>query len=481
MNQESGQTRGHTILLVVCAAVFVAVLNGTMVGVALPTIGDEFSLSSVALGWLVTGYFLAYASAIPLVGRLTSIYQMRNLFATGLIIFSLGSLFCALAPGYVTLLVARLLQAMGAATVQGLTPGVVSVVSSRSARGSAMGWIGAAVGIGAAIGPVVGGIVTGAIGWRYPFVFVALLSFALLLFVKSLPEEHQGNAQGSDWVGVLLLGGAVASALLALTSLAQKPDTAASPLLWITIAGLAVAVLWLRQRLSALSIFPPGLLRNRSYMLLASMGLLVLGMNITIEVALPLLLSRANGLPTQYLGLALLPQAIAVIAVAPLGGRLIDRSGVSCPTVAGALIAAVALLLLSTLGVGGPVWAVSLLGAAVASGAVLAKIATTVGVSLVVRDGDRTFALALNETSLILGASIGTALFYLTLDARGTGPATNPLYSGPSLGWANAFSDAFLFLAAPLLAILILSMVLSLTENRVRGPQSAGASKKQSL
>ena len=134
-----------------------------------------------------------------------------------------------------------------------------------------------------------------------------------------------------------------------------------------------------------------------------------------------------------------------------------DRFGVALPTVLGVAACVVAVVLLSGLGVGGPVWLTGALVAVVAAGTTLAKIATSTGVSLAVPEENLPSGISVNEMVWISGTSVGTALFSAVAAARsGASGAINPLHSGPGVG----YSDAFLSLAVPLLALLAISFTL---------------------
>ena len=101
------------LLPVIVSAVFIIVMNGSMVNVALPTIGEEFGVSEGQAGWVISGYLLVFAVGIPLYGRLADVYSLRKAFSVGLVGFAAGSLVCALAPNLPVLVAGRVLQAAG--------------------------------------------------------------------------------------------------------------------------------------------------------------------------------------------------------------------------------------------------------------------------------------------------------------------------------------------------------------------------------
>jgi MFS family permease len=205
------------------------------------------------------------------------------------------------------------------------------------------------------------------------------------------------------------------------------------------------------------------LLKNRAFVWLCVATLLLVGVIIAVEVAVPLPLAGIGGLGPTQIGLVLMPAALITIVWGPVSGGIVDRLGVALPTVLGVAACVIAVVLLS--GVGGPAWVTGALVAVVAAGTTLAKIATSTGVSLAVPEENLPSGISVNEMVWISGTSVGTALFSAVAAARsGATQAVNPLHSGPGVG----YSDAFLALAVPLLVLLALSSTLRGTGGKPR-------------
>jgi DHA2 family metal-tetracycline-proton antiporter-like MFS transporter/DHA2 family florfenicol/chloramphenicol resistance protein-like MFS transporter len=455
---RSAAVYSRLLLPFLCATACAVVLNGTMLPVALPEIGRALSLGPVLLGWVMTGYFVANGVAIPFFGRLADRHGLGHVYGTGLLTFFLGSAACALAPGYAFLMAGRLVQGVGAAAVVGLAPAAVGLAYPPERRGAAIGYIGATVGVGAAIGPLFGGLVTDLLGWRWLFAAGVLFGALAPLARRTLPTGERAAGGRLDLAGGLLLGLALTGGLLALTLGAEAGWTSPAVAACAATAVLSSAGLVLRQRAAESPFVPRALLRNRPYAWLAAVTLLLVGINITVEISLPLPLADVNGLSPSEIGIVLLAPAVATFAFNPVAGRLVDRLGPVVPLRAGVFVLVVAVVLLSGFGVGGPVWATSATVAVISAAATLVKIAQNVGVSLAVGKEDLPSGMAIGETLWIFGVSVGSALFYSALTARdGAAEALNPLHVGPGA----AYSDAFLLLAAPLLLILLVSPKLS--------------------
>src|SRR5215210_8346082 len=150
-------TSTRLFLAVVASSVFVTVLTATMISVLIPLIRAEFAASAAQVGWVVTGYSLAYAIGVPLYGRISDFFGVRRVFTMGLLGFAAGGVICALAPSFAILVMGRIVQGVGGAAVPALASVAVAKVLPPGQRGSALGVVASSVGIGAVVGPIVGG------------------------------------------------------------------------------------------------------------------------------------------------------------------------------------------------------------------------------------------------------------------------------------------------------------------------------------
>ena len=452
------------MLAFVCATVFAIVLNGTMLPVARPVIGDALSLGPVSLGWIITGYFLVNGVAIPFFGRLADIYGVAPLYALGLATFFLGSLLCVFAPGFVLLMAGRLVQGTGAAAVVGLGLTAVSLVFPPERRGRSLGLVGAAVGAGAAAGPVFGGIITDLFGWRMLFVAGAVFGALAPLAFRMLPRGARSPGERLDLTGGVLFAFALGGILLALTVGAEDGWGGSVVLGSTGVAVVASAGFAYRQATAAVPFVPRALLSDRPYVWLCAATLLLVGVIVAVEVAVPLTLAELNGLGATLVGLVLLPSALLTVIWGPASGSIVDRFGVAWPTAAGAAVCVAGVVLLSAFGVGGPSWVTGALVVVVGLGTTMSKIAISTGVSLAVPEENLPSGIAVNEMVWISGISVGTALFSAVATARANAPnPLNPLHAGAGVG----YSDAYLVLAVPLILAL-----LSATKLRGTGKKS---------
>ncbi len=456
-------------LAVVCAAVFFSVLNGTMINVALPIIGRDLNIEPARLGWILTGYLLVFGVSVPFYGRLADRYGARRLFVLGLWVYAGASLLSALAGSYGTLMAARLLQACGAAAIPGLGMALVSGVYPGERRGSAMGVVSAAVGTGAAIGPTIGGLVSGRFGWNYLFLLSALAGLLIPFALKVLPFERSEGGEGLDLPGGVLLGFAIGGALLAATEGSRGDFGAPVVVGAATVSVLAGLLLALRQMTTSTPFIPRELLRNRRYLALIAISFTSMSANLATLVALPLMLTEFNRLRPEQVGLVLLPEAAVFTVLGVVAGRMVDRVGTRNPIRLGLLTMLFSLLGFSVFGAGAPAWLVGAVMVSLSAGFAFVNSPLTTSVSLIVSPQRLSSGLSINSMFFFLGGGFGAALLSAILTLReGTQNALNPVY----VGRADAYSDAFLLLALPVVAALALSLALPSTRRVVEEPKS---------
>lgn len=458
-----GARAARRTLILVSTAILSSVLSGTMTNIALPSIGRDLAIEPARLGWLVTGYLLVFGISVPFYGRLADRLGARRLFVTGLCIFALGSLLCAVASSYLWLLAGRVIQGMGSGAIPGLGVALVSRAYPPERRGSVLGIVNAAVGSGAAIGPTLGGLIVGTLGW--PFVFgVTALSGLLAPFAwRVIPRGDRYVDEPIDLPGGILLSLTIAGALLAATEASRGDLSAPLVLGSVAVAIIAAGLLMLRQRMEAAPFIPRDLLGNRRFVALVTLSLISMGINLPIFVSVPLLLTAFNHLEPIQIGLALMPEAICFTLLSSVAGRVVDRVGSRVPVRAGLAVMLVALASLSTFGAGAPVWVVSLLVATLSAGFAFVNSPLTTSISLLLPAARLSSGLSMNSMLFFVGGALGTALISAVLTARATAQNSfNPLYAGPAI----AFSDGFFVMS--ILWVVAFALTVALPQRGYR-------------
>ena len=458
--EEARSKRSTRLLLaVLISTVFVAVLNTSMVNVSVPNIREEFGATEGQVGWVITGYLLVYAVGIPLYGRVSDLFSLKQTFTLGLVVFAIGSLFCALAPNLLFLVFGRILQAAGGAAVPALASASVAKVLPPGHRGTALGLIFSSVGVGAAVGPVVGGVVDSTLGWHYLFYGTLLLTLLLIPFaLRELPHTESTEDRSFDLPGGILLGLAAGLFLFGITQ--GQVAGFASFTSWGSFVGAALAAIGFVWRITTAThpFVSPSLFRNPGFVAATMVGFFSMLANVSSLVFVPLLISTVNELPSGAAALALTPGAVALAILAPFAGRLSDRIGFRVPVFAGLSAMLLSVLFLSTFGAGASpiVVAAGMLG--LGTGFAFVNSPATNAAAATLGRKEAGVGLGIYQALFFLGGGTGPAVIGAFLAARreAAAEALNPLYTLD----AASFSDAFLVIGAALLLAFVASLKL---------------------
>ncbi len=456
-------------LPVVAVAVFVSVLTATMINVLIPVIRDEFGASAVQVGWVVTGYALAYAIGVPLYGKVSDLFGVRRVFTLGLLGFASGGLICALAPSFAVLVLGRVVQGIGGAAIPALAFVAVAKVLPPGERGAALGIIASSVGIGSAVGPIAGGAVGQIFGWRPLFYGTLVLMLLLIpIALRVLPDGGSKGERNFDLAGGALLGLAAGLFLFGITQ--GQVAGFASISSWGSFlgAGLAAALFWLRITSAPHPFVSPKLFRNRAYVAAVIVGFFTMLANVSALVFVPLLVVGVNGLSPAAAGLALTPGAVALAILSPLSGRLSDRIGVRIPILAGLTVMAISVFFISAFGAGASPILISIGMLGIGAGFAFSNPPTANAAANTLPTEEVGAGMGIFQGFLFLGGGAGPALIGAFLAARkeASSGAINPLYGLD----AGPFSDAFL--AMVLAVIIALIAAFGLRDNIETNKQS---------
>jgi EmrB/QacA subfamily drug resistance transporter len=333
-------------LAAVGSGVLLSTIDGSIVNISLGTLVTAFDSNLNVVEWVVLAYLLTITCLLLLMGRLGDMFGKRRVYAAGFVIFTVASALCALSPNIGALIGFRVLQAVGAAMVQAVGPALLVTAFPPQERGTALGAIGSFVAVGILIGPALGGILLRYVGWESIF-FVNIpvgIVGTWLTFRSIAPDKPAPGGQVFDVTGALLMMAALLGLLLALTEgpLWGWGDPRVAALLALFVVAGAAFLLWerrFRQPMINLAMF------RRPVFSLNLLAGFVLFLGLAFNLLLtPLFLQFVYGFDLQTTGLALMALPLTLSLVSPLSGRLSDRIGPRSLTVAGLLVAAVALL-----------------------------------------------------------------------------------------------------------------------------------------
>ena len=349
---EYSSAAGRGVVLAAVLGSGMAMLDGTVVNVALKTIGKDLDASLAQLQWITNGYLLLLASLILLGGALGDRLGRRRVFLVGVVWFAAASVLCGLAPGPTLLITARVLQGIGGAL---LTPGSLAIIEAVFVREDRSRAIGAWSGLGsvaAAIGPFVGGGLVQYADWRWIFLINApLAAVTVWVTLKYVPESRAQSEGPFDVVGAAL----AATFLGGLTYCLIEWGTAlALPALAVGIAAGA-AFLTVEHR-SAHPMMPLSMFSSRNFSAANAMTLLVYAALGAVVFFLVIDLQTVGGYGALEAGLATLPLTVVMLFLAARGGALGARIGPRVPMTVGPVVMGVAVAWLSLVGAGTSYW-----------------------------------------------------------------------------------------------------------------------------
>jgi len=413
--------RGLLILLVLCGAQFLVVLDATIVNVALPSIQRALHFTEQNLQWVASGYALTFAGFLLLGGRAADRLGRRRVFMAGVLLFIAASLAGGLATSSGMLIGARLVQGLGGAMMSPAALSLLTTSFQGENRAKALGIYGSIGGAGGAAGVLFGGLLTSGPGWRWVLFVNVPLGIAIVL---AAPRLVSGARQASrlrdlDVPGALLVTGAL---LLLVYGLTRAPDVGwASARTIGEFAGAAVllAVFVINEARSARALLPLRTFRLPGVTSANGAALLQFSAVIPVFFFLTLYLQQVLGYSALRAGLAFLPLAAGVILIAPAASRLVSRFGPAPTLIAGPLVFAGGLAYLSRLPVHGSYLTDILPGLAmVAVGAGLGFVSIINAATRGVPRSDAGVAAGLVNTMQRIGSSVGLAVLTAVAAAR---------------------------------------------------------------
>lgn len=434
---ELGRRRKTGILLICCLSLLIVGLDVTAVNVALPSIQGDLDARLSGLQWTVGGYTVVMASLLMLAGSTADRFGRKRTFVAGLVVFSLASLLCSLAPTVELLVLARVVQAVGGAM---MNPVAMSIITNTFTvpreRAQAVGVWGAVFGLSMALGPLVGGTLVDTLGWRSIFLInVPIGLAAILLTLRFIPESRAPRPRRFDPVGQLL----VIVLLAALTfGIIEAPSAGwGSPGIVAAFAASAAALLGLLRYeprrtdpLVDLRFFRS--IPFASAVAIAVAGFAAFGGFLFLNT---IYLQEVRGLSPMRAGLMTVPMALMMVLTSPLSGRIVGRRGPRLPLVVAGTCMLTACTLLTTIDAGTPfallivVYAVFGIG----FGAINAPV-TNAAVSGMPR-AQAGVAAAIASTSRQVGQTLGVAVAGAIVASHAGGSHAGDLTSAGRPAW----------------------------------------------
>jgi EmrB/QacA subfamily drug resistance transporter len=338
------------ILLNVVLMTFMACLDGSVVNVALPKMAEKLSVSGEAVAWVVTAYLIAISATILIFGRLGDIKGKSKVFKFGIVLFTFGSLLCGISNSFIILIIARVIQAVGAAGTMATSQGIITQVFPKNERGKALGITGTSVALGSLVGPPLGGFIVSVLSWHYIFLInVPIGIFTFIMGTKILPVSANNKREKLDTKGVFLF---IVAIVALFSSLIIGEDTGyMHPAIigGFIIAPVAMAVFILVERRLEVPLLQLKIFNNTLFSLSIFCGFITFVAIYCSIIIQPFYLQDVMKFSPALTGVIMMASPLILSVVAPISGHLSDKIGSEFLTFLGLVVTSLGLFLMSTL------------------------------------------------------------------------------------------------------------------------------------
>ncbi len=336
-------------LIAVCTAVFMLLLDITVVNVALPDIQSSLHASFSDLQWVVDAYSLTLAAFLLTAGVLGDIYGRREVFAIGLVIFSLASLLCGLSTTPLMLNLARGVQGVGGAIMFATSLALIANAFMGRDRGTAFGIYGAVIGGAVAVGPLIGGAITSGIGWRWIFfVNVPIGVVAVVITISKIAESKDQRARTIDWVGFVTFSASLFALVFALVRGNTLGWGSATIIGLFAASAVLMVAFFVNEHVQKDPMLDLALFKIPAFVGLSVAAFALAASIFAMFLYLTLYIQDDLGYGPFAAGLRFLPMTLVTFFVAFFAGRLTVRVHLRILLGIGMLIVSGALLLMGT-------------------------------------------------------------------------------------------------------------------------------------
>lgn len=348
--------RDWTVIAILLVSTFVVILNETIMAVALPPLMESLQVSASAVQWLTTAYLITMAVVIPVTGFMLQRVNTRPAFIAAMVLFNIGTLICAVAPGLPILIVGRVVQATGTAIMLPLLMTTIMTLVPPAMRGRVMGNISIVIAVAPALGPTLSGLILHYLHWRFLFIVVLPIALAATIFgARRIENVGELRYAPLDVVSVILSALGFGGLVYGLSSFGEAADASGPVPGWaVLVVGIvAMAVFILRQlRLQKVgkALLDLTTFASRNFAFAIGMLAVAMGSLFGTVILLPIYLQHVLGIDTLQTGLLLLPGGLVMGLMAPKVGRLYDRYGTRPLLIPGAIIVAAVMWALTTVG-----------------------------------------------------------------------------------------------------------------------------------
>jgi EmrB/QacA subfamily drug resistance transporter len=340
-------------LIAVSMAIFMLLLDITVVNVALPEIQHQLHSSFSDLQWVVNAYALTLAAFLLTAGAVSDLVGRRRVFALGLVVFTASSAVCGLSSSPLMLNLARAVQGTGGAMMFATSLALIAQAFHGRDRGTAFGVFGAVTGAAVAVGPVLGGVITTGIGWEWIFfVNVPIGALAVFVTLTQVAESRDPDARGVDWAGLLTFSASLFLLVFALVQGNEKGWGSTEILSFLIASAALLAAFVAVEALQRRPMLDLSLFRRPAFAGASIVAFAISGSFFAMFLYLTLYIQDVLGFSPLQAGLRFLPITLLSFAVAPVAGKLTVRVPVRLLLGTGLVLAGAGLLAMTGLDAG---------------------------------------------------------------------------------------------------------------------------------
>lgn len=347
------------IMLTLIIGAFFAILNETLLNIALVTLMDEFGITLTTVQWMATGFMLVMGVIIPVSALLLQWFTTRQLFLTTMIVFTIGTAISAMAPNFPVLLTGRLIQAVGTGLLMPIIMNVFLLIYPPHQRGKVMGLIGLVIMFAPAIGPTLSGVIVEYLGWRYLFILVIPFAlFSIAFGYKFLVNVSEVTKPKIDVLSIVLSTIGFGATVYGFSSAGESPKGFLDPtVLLMIIVGVGAIVLFiLRQLKLEEPVMDLRVFKYPMYTHSVFMFIIIIMTMFASEIILPMFMQGPLMLSAATAGLVLLPGSLLNGIMSPFMGHFFDKFGPRVLMIPATLVLSGTMFMMSQLTAESSVW-----------------------------------------------------------------------------------------------------------------------------
>ena len=356
---EDPNAKTLPIMVALIIGAFLAILNETLLNIALTTLMAEFDITLSTVQWVATGFMLVMAIVIPVSPLLMGWFTTRQLFIGTMVTFFIGTVIAAMAPSFGVLLLGRMIQAIGTGLIMPIMFNVFLLIYPPHKRGKIMGIVGLVIMFAPAIGPTLSGIIVEYFGWRFLFIFVMPFTiFSILFALKYLVNITEMTKPKIDWISIVYSTIGLGSTIYGFSHAGESADGFMTPSVFIPIIIGVIAILLfvfrqlkLDEPLMDLRVFKFPMFSHAVVLFV-----IIIMVMFASELILPVFMQGPMGLTAAAAGLLLLPGSLLNGIMSPFMGALFDKVGPKVMMIPATIILAVTMFMFSNLTAETPEW-----------------------------------------------------------------------------------------------------------------------------